>query len=109
MGGPRAGPPAARPPRLPAEVTRSTRERLLPTNRIRVFFFAGDFLRHGLVSLTFLKSPACSLTFMHLFPTLSNILGQISTPSGSGEWKPCWQKPCWQIYAPGLHGYVGQT
>ena len=25
----------------------------------------------------------------------------------SGEGKPGWQKPCWQIYAHGLHGYVG--
>ena len=22
---------------------------------------------------------------------------------------PCWQKPCWQIYAHGLHGYVGAS
>ena len=25
----------------------------------------------------------------------------------SGEWKQCWQKGCWQIYAHGLHRYVG--
>ena len=29
------------------------------------------------------------------------------TPSGERE--PCWQKQCWQIYAHGLHGYVGAS
>ena len=27
----------------------------------------------------------------------------------SGPRKPCWQKPCWQVYAHGLHGYVGAS
>ena len=27
----------------------------------------------------------------------------------SGPRKPCWQKTCWQIYARGLHGYVGAS
>ena len=27
----------------------------------------------------------------------------------SGEQRPCWQKPCWQIYAHGLHGYLGAS
>ena len=27
----------------------------------------------------------------------------------SGKWQPCWQKPCWQIYAHGLHRYVGAS
>ena len=31
------------------------------------------------------------------------------TRSHSGPRKPCWQKPCWQIYAHGLHGYVGAS
>ena len=33
----------------------------------------------------------------------------IISPSNSGPRKPCWHKPCWQIYALGLHGYVGAS
>ena len=36
-------------------------------------------------------------------------VGIPGAPSLSGPRKPCGQKPCWQIYAHGLHGYVGAS
>ena len=37
------------------------------------------------------------------------LLSLLRTSHFSGPRKPCWQKPCWQIYAHGLHGYVGAS
>ena len=42
-----------------------------------VLLLAGCSLQHGWISLTFPKCPASSLTSMHFYPTLSNILRQI--------------------------------
>ena len=43
------------------------------------------------------------------FAVRHRVLSELVNERRSGEWKPCWQKPCWQIYAHGLHRYVGAS